>query len=89
MKVQNMVSVNGNSIPNQFIINDGNVEVFQSYKTIVAKVVWNYQERKITIDSNNPFSNTTSKYLYQFLNVTAKEFKANMKAGKYQVSNLN
>ena len=85
MKVQNMVSVNGNSIPNQFIINNGNVEVFQSYKTIVAK----RENGLIYIDKDNPFSVTTSKYLYQFLSVDSKTFKANMKAGKYDIQDLN
>jgi hypothetical protein len=85
MKVQNMVSVNGNSIPNQFIITDGNAEYFQSYQTIVAK----RENGKITISSQNPYSVTTSKYLYQFLNISRKEFNANIKTGKYQVANLN
>lgn len=87
MKVENMKSRNGNAIPNQFIITDDNgIEHFQSYKTIIAK-------REpcgcITIDHLNPFSLTTSKYLYKFLNVTRKEFHDNLTGGKYAVADLN
>jgi hypothetical protein len=85
VKVQNMVSSQGNSIPNQFIITDGNVEYFQSYDTTIAK----REGGKITIDSGNPYSVTTSKYLNLFLNITSKELKANIKTGKYQIADLN
>jgi len=37
MKVQNMTSVNGNKVPNQFIINNNGEEYFQSYNSIIAK----------------------------------------------------
>lgn len=85
MKVENMVSINGNSIPNQFVIQDGITQYFQSYKTIVAK----RENGKIYIDKDNPFSVTTSKYLYRFLDVTGKEFKENVKSGKYIIADLN
>ena len=38
MKVKNMVSANGNFVPNQFIIKNGDTVWFQSYDTIVARV---------------------------------------------------
>jgi hypothetical protein len=86
MKVSNMVSKSQNKIPNQFIITDNaGVEYFQSYQTIIAKRFMG----DVTIDCNNPYSVTTSKYLYQFLNVTSQEFKANMKADKYDIQDLN
>ena len=37
MKVQNMTSARGNTIANQFIINDKGEEYFQSYRSIIAK----------------------------------------------------
>ena len=40
MRVENMVSSKGNTIPNKFIINggyDGNM-YFQSYKSMIAKI---------------------------------------------------
>jgi len=38
MRVRNMTSSNGGTVPNQFIIDDGNgVIYFQSYQTIIAK----------------------------------------------------
>ena len=48
MKVSNMFSSNGNQVPNQFIIDNGNKTVFQSYKTIVAIK----ENGKVTLDSN-------------------------------------
>ena len=65
MKVSNMYSNNGKQVPNQFIIDNGNKTIFQSYKTIVAVK----ENGKVTLDSNAlEYSNTTLKYLKQFLN---------------------
>lgn len=85
MKVSNMVSKSGNKVANQFIITDGNTEYFQSYKTIVAKC----ENGKIIIDSGNPFSKTTSKYLYSFLSTNREMFNANVKSGQYGIADLN
>ena len=85
-----MVSLKGNSIPNQFIIKKtthmGVDEYFQSYKSIIAiktskgivldKTYWNY-------------SVTTGKYRNQFLNETKKETEAKIKSGEYKLKNLN
>ena len=48
MKVSNMYSNNGNQVPNQFIIDNGDKTLFQSYKTIVAVK----ENGKVTLDSN-------------------------------------
>ena len=48
MKVSNMFSSNGNQVPNQFIIDNGNKKVFQSYNTIVAIK----ENGKVILDSN-------------------------------------
>ena len=85
MKVSNMVSSNGNPVPNQLIVTGKDVIYFQSYQTIVAKL----ENGKFAIDKGNPFSVTTSKYLYKFLNVDSKTFKTNIKSGKYQIADLN
>ena len=86
MKVANMVNKSQNRIPNQFIItDDAGVEYFQSYQTIIAKRF----HGQITIDCNNPYSVTTSKYLYMFLNTDSKTFKANLAANKYDIEDLN
>ena len=88
MSVQNMTSQNGNKVPNQFIIDHGNKTVFQSYKTIVAVK----ENGKITLDSNAlEYSNTTLKYLKQFLNTneSKKSLYAKIESGFYNTSDLN
>ena len=88
MKLSNMYSNNGNQVPNQFIIDNGNKTSFQSYKTIVAVK----ENGKVTLDSNAlEYSNTTLKYLKQFLNTSdsKKQLRAKIKSGFYQVEDLN
>lgn len=88
MKVSNMYSSNGNQVPNQFIIDNGNKTLFQSYKTIVAIK----ENGKVTLDSNAlDYSNTTLKYLKQFLNTneSKKSLYAKIESGFYNTSDLN
>ena len=88
MKVSNMYSNNGKQVPNQFIIDNGNKTLFQSYKTIVAVK----ENGKVTLDSNAlEYSNTTLKYLKQFLNTSdsKKQLQAKIENGFYQVEDLN
>lgn len=88
MKVSNMFSSNGNQVPNQFSINDGNKTVFQSYNTIVAIK----ENGKVILDSNAlEYSNTTLKYLKQFLNTneSKKSLYAKIESGFYTTSDLN
>ena len=88
MKISNMYSNNGNQVPNQFIIDNGNKTLFQSYKTIVAVK----ENGKVTLDSNAlEYSNTTLKYLKQFLNTSdsKKQLQAKIENGFYQVEDLN
>ena len=88
MKVSNMYSNNGNQVPNQFVIDNGNKTLFQSYKTIVAVK----ENGKVTLDSNAlEYSATTLKYLKQFLNTSdsKKQLQAKIENGFYQVEDLN
>ena len=88
MKVSNMYSNNGNQVPNQFVIDNGNKTIFQSYKTIVAVK----ENGKVTLDSNAlEYSNTTLKYLKQFLNTneSKKSLYVKIESGFYQVEDLN
>ena len=99
MRVKNMTSSRGNSIPNQFIMEDegrgalGNFirrETFQSYDSvIVVKTIWK-DKTKIELDENKwDYSNTTNKYRNQFLGETKKETLAKIKSGEYTLTNLN
>jgi hypothetical protein len=87
MKVQNMTSKNGKKVPNQFVITDGNIEYFQSYKTIIAKR--DHLAGIATIDIKNPYSKTTSKYLYMFLGTNSKDFRIKLNNGAYLIADLN
>ena len=89
MKVENMLSHNGNTIPNQFIIHlPENVTVFQSYNTVIA----HNRNGVIVLDKNAlEYSGTTLKYLKQFLNTneSKKSLCAKIESGFYTTSDLN
>jgi len=93
IKVRNMVSDRGNSIPNQFIIKVENVIYFQSYETIIAKI----ENNNIFLDERYwDYSNTTRKYLYKFLReeaglevATKKDVLRFINEGKIKLTNLN
>lgn len=87
-KVENMVSHNGNKVPNQFILTDkrGN-RYFKSYDTIIAKI-----DKKgiVTLDKEKwNYSSTTSKYRNLFLGEDTKETKEKIKLKIYKLKNLN
>lgn len=54
--------------------------IFQSYQTIMAVKTW----YGTYIKENWQISNTTSKYLYQFLNLNRKELLQKIKENKIQ-----
>ncbi len=88
MKIQNMTSANGNSVPNQFIIDAPDGLYFQSYKTIIAFKPSN--GGPIQLDARKwDCSPTTGKYRNQFLGETIKETRAKIKSGDYLLVNLN
>lgn len=64
MKVSNLTSVRtGAKVANQFDIDAGDVNYFQSYDTIIAKK----QGRHYTISGDYNYSNTTRRYFGQWL----------------------
>ena len=86
MRVQNMISSKGNSVPNQFIITDNGTTYFQSYDTIIVKVT----KDCIFLDENYwNYSITTSKYRNLFLGETKKETEKKIKKGTYVLTDLN
>ncbi len=82
-----MTSLNGNEVPNQFIItNDDGTVYFQSYDSIIIKDV----KGKIFLDERFwDYSNTTGKYRNIFLGESKKETEAKIKNGTYTLANLN
>ena len=88
LKVSNMTSCKGNAMPNQFIIKTDEGNYFQSYKTIIALVENN--PTKIILDNNAlNYSRTTSKYLYQFLDMKKDEILLKIGEGKIILKDLN
>lgn len=87
MRVTNMTSNKGNTIPNQFIIDDNNESFFQSYKSMIAKVD---KFGKVFLDEYYyNYSRTTSKYRNMFLNMTTKEIEKGIKSNEIELVNLN
>lgn len=71
---------------NQFVFNDGNKRVFQSYDSIIVVI----ENNKIYLDSKYwNYSKTTSKYRNMFLNETTKETKLKIESGEYILKDLN
>jgi hypothetical protein len=86
MKVSNLLSSNGNKVPNQFIIETDNKIFFQSYNSMIAEVY----NGKIFIDPvYYKYSKTTSKYLNRFLNMNSKEIQNGLQSGLITFKNLN
>jgi len=87
MKVQNMTSDrSGREVPNQFTIYGDNGEIyFQSYRTVIAKIVGG----QTYLDHNWDYSRTTGKYRNQFLGETRRETEAKIKDGTYTIIDLN
>jgi hypothetical protein len=87
MRVTNMTSSRGNTIANQFIIDDNNESYFQSYKSMIAKID---KFGKVFLDSYYwNYSRTTSKYRNMFLNMTTKEIEKGIKDNEIELVNLN
>ena len=96
VKVKNMTSSGGNSVPNQFTIRIKSKDknqvgydcvYFQSYGSIIA--IKDYKGN-ITLDRDSwDYSVTTGKYRNQFLNETKKETEAKIKNGTYLLTDLN
>jgi hypothetical protein len=90
MKITQMKSSNGNSIPNQFIIHTPEACYFQSYQSIIVKTTWENDKRKVYLDVNKwDYSKTTGKYRNQFLGETKAETLAKIKSGEYILVDLN
>ena len=86
MKVENMTSARGNTVPNQFIITDNGDEYFQSYKSIIAKK----SKGKIYLDDYYwDYSVTTGKYRNEFLGEGIAETRKKIASGEYVLTNLN
>jgi hypothetical protein len=86
-RIENMQSARGNNIPNQFRIYTDEGVFFQSYSTII---VFKPYSGKIKLDQDKwDFSVTTGKCRNLFLHETKKETEHKIKAGVYELVDLN
>jgi len=87
IKVYNMMSVNGSSIPNQFEISTPEGLYFQSYNSTIA---FEAKDGSIYLDINKwDYSVTTGKYRNQFLREDKAETERKIKEGIYKLVDLN
>ena len=90
MKIQNMTSSKGNKVANQFIIFDSEFTAFQSYDSIIVKIVFVDGIRTYYLDSDTwDYSKTTSKYRNEFLGESTKETQQKIDDGTYILTDLN
>jgi hypothetical protein len=93
-KVKQLRSRNGNQVANQFEITqtkkDYQAHIFQSYDTIISKIIYSKGKRIIYLDKEAfNYSRTTSKYLYQFMMMNKKEIENLITNKKAIFKNLN
>ena len=88
IKVQNMLSPNsGREVANQFRIYTDDGVYFQSYKSIIA---FKPLEGKTVLDDTYwDYSVTTGRYRNQFLNENIDQTRKKIKAGEYELRDLN
>jgi hypothetical protein len=71
---------------NQFTIWGDNFKAFQSYnKTIVKK----FFDGRVLLDNAWDYSSTTRKHFYKWMPCDRKETLANIKNGKWIITDLN
>jgi len=86
-KVRNMINNNGNSIANQFEISTDEGVIFQSYNSIIAKIM---NSGQVYLDENYwDYSVTTGKYRNMFLLEKKKETQSKIDSGEYILTDLN
>ena len=88
LRVRNMISdASGREVANQFIIENGNNTLFQSYSSPIVEIDWS--NNVVTVYPHWNYSVTTSKYRNQFMRdnhfydmADKKSFEKYMKEGK-------
>tara|TARA_R100000655_G_scaffold19490_1_gene40676 strand:- start:16632 stop:16928 length:297 start_codon:yes stop_codon:yes gene_type:complete len=88
VKVNNMLSNNGNRIANQFEIQTDDGLYFQSYESIIA--IKPNDGSKIILDEYYwNYSRTTGKYRNIFLNESKADTQKKIDSGEYLLADLN
>ncbi|CAB4204154.1 hypothetical protein UFOVP1384_31 [uncultured Caudovirales phage] len=90
MKISNFTNSKGNKVANQFIINDSEFTLFQSYDSVIIKTTFEDGKRVVYLDSNYwDYSKTTGKYRNLFLGENKKATELKIKNNIYKLINLN
>jgi hypothetical protein len=90
MKISNFTNSKGNKVANQFIINDSEFTLFQSYDSVIIKTTFEDGKRVVYLDSNYwDYSKTTGKYRNLFLGENKKATELKIKNNIYKLTNLN
>lgn len=89
IKVEQFTNTSGNEVKNQFIIRSSEGRYFQSYRSIIAFIPSNRDEKTALDEHYWDYSTTTGKYRNQFLNEDKKTTEKKIKAGEYILMNLN
>lgn len=79
--VDNIITNNGNKVPNQFILYFEYGSIFQSYQSTIA--VKHKDKTYLTDDWN--YSRTTSKYRSWYLNESTKDTREKIENGTYKI----
>jgi hypothetical protein len=84
-----LIGKNGKAIANQFVHSSQGETVFQSYNTIVAKIVESKEGKQIILDTKAlNYSDTNTSHLTTFLGYdSTKELRKDLDSFKFE--NLN
>jgi len=89
VRVENLTSSKGNKVANQLVIETSEGTYFQSYNSMIAFMPCSRNE-KVQLDREKwNYSTMTGKYRNQFLLETKKETEKKIKAGEYELVDLN
>jgi len=87
IKVLNMMSSQGNKIPNQFVIATPEGSYFQSYNSVIAFI---NNEGRVFLDKNKwDYSTTTGKYRNIFLGENKRLTEKRINNNNYVLIDLN
>jgi hypothetical protein len=87
VKVYNMQSSRGNTVPNQFELYTNKGRYFQSYNSVITFI---NNKGQVYLDKQDwDYSTTTGKYRNMFLGEGIAETRKKIESGEYKLTNLN
>jgi len=83
--IRPLYTPSGSEAKNQYVIEMGDKEIFQSYETIIAVKT----NGKVYLDPKHDCSNTTAKYRNIFLGMKKPEILKEIEKGNIIITDLN